>query len=858
MITAISKRVFDTLPNASQLPLLPHNGVLTAANGQQITVYGHCTLPIHFGSPTSNQVIDTQVMIADIRSTAILGINFMAENGVSIDFGTGQITIQGVTVFSSRGPADPKVYRLQCANTTYIPPRAESVITVAHKRAYPNITTPCIVNPSYRFTTTTGLFLGRSLVVFDNNKATALVINPSDEPVVIERGCNVGVSHVVDAVDMETTPEQFSINNSQAEPSRASPKQPTLTTLPAHLEQMIPKQGLHDTQTNQLRYLIEQYTDCFMNPGDKPGRTDIVHHTIDTGPNPPIRQRIRRIPYAQHDIIEHELDKMIEADVIEPSNSPWASPVVLVTKKDQTVRFCVDFRRLNECTVKDSYPLPNIEDTFNTMSGSNFFCALDLASGYWQIPMAQPDKEKTAFITRRGLFQFKVMPFGLCNAPATFERLMEAILRGLLWKRCMVYIDDIIVFGRSFPETLDNLQSVLQRLRDSQLKLKPAKCELFKTELLYLGFVISGSGVRPDPAKVQAVKDWFPPCNVSDIRSFLGFANYHRRFIKNYASIAAPLIRLTRKKVPFTWALPQQVAFEALKRELINAPVLSHAIPNHPFVLDTDASAFALGGVLSQTIDGREHVVAYASQTLSKSQVNYCTTHRELLAVIEMIRHFRHYLWGRKFLIRTDHGSLRWLLNYRDADGMLARWLTKLQQYHFVIEHRPGRLHSNADGLSRCHNCKNPGCPGTYCAAEPLVESSDNFFQAPHSHSKHTKQTQQFQAKQQSQPTNPLTRPPCISEYKPISPDSPPIPFLDQQCELITELTPDELLQYQLLDHELTQIQWLTDLTPDDLKTAQRADADLLPVINWLEEGARPSNVTLAAHSADVKSLVSR
>ena len=849
MITAIDKSTFDAIPNANSYHLKPQLGSLTAANGQAITVYGSCTLPIHFGGPQA-KIYHTEVLIANINSKAILGMNFMLENGVAIDFATGTLSINGLSVLATKGSPRTRTHRVKCAKTTYIPPRAESIIPLSYRNPTKPAGDTRLVQPSYRFSTSTGLFLGRTLVNFNKNVANAIVVNPSDEPVVVDCGVDVGFSYFVDAVDDTSV-------HSAKRPADCSN---ALINLPPHLEKMIPTSDVDESQQQRLRATLSHYADCFMSPDSPPGKTGVVEHEIHTGANPPIRQRVRRVPFAQHDIIEQELDKMLDAGVIEPSTSPWASPVVLVTKKDGSTRFCVDFRRLNNITVKDSYPLPNIEDTFNAMSGANYFCALDLASGYWQIPMAEDDRPKTAFITRRGLFQFRVMPFGLCNAPATFERLMEAILRGLLWERCMVYIDDIIVFGRSYDETLANLQTVLERIQSSNLKLKPSKCELFKQELLYLGFLIDGKGVRPDPAKVQAVRDWYPPCNLADVRSFLGFANYHRRFIKNYASIASPLTRLTRKKVPFQWSIPEQTAFEALKRELMSGPMLSHALPDVSFILDTDASAFALGGVLSQRVDGIEQVVAYASQTLSKSQTNYCTTHRELLGVVEMIRHFRHYLWGRKFLIRTDHSSLRWLTNYRDADGMLARWLTKLQQYDFHIEHRPGRLHGNADGLSRCHNCKNPGCRGSYRAPEVPDSSSDEFCHQ-------------------------LERTPLINELfkhrapkrhhdnssSPQSSKRPPTDDDETYCanslaywyegtlpSIIDQLSNAEHAQAHRLDQAINNMEWLSKISPEDIKSHQRQDPDLSVVIDWFEQGKRPDNKELATYSPEVKCLVSR
>ena len=303
--------------------------------------------------------------------------------------------------------------------------------------------------------------------------------------------------------------------------------------LPEHLRNLVSEE-LSVRQKVQLSKTLNSYSDCFMGPDGKLGRSNLFKHEIDTGSSHPIKQAPRRLGFAQQDVVVEELDKMLASGVIEPSDSPWASPIVLVKKKDGTTRFCVDYRKLNDVTVKDAYPLPNIEDALSTLAGANYFCTLDLASGYWQVELSEDAKPKTAFCTRQGLYQFNVLPFGLSNAPATFERLMELVLRGMTWKQCVVYIDDIIVFGETFESTLLNLTQVFDRLRDANLKLKPKKCHLFQPSTLYLGFQVSGEGVTPDPAKIEAVKHWPTPCNVTTIRSFLGFANYHRKFVANF------------------------------------------------------------------------------------------------------------------------------------------------------------------------------------------------------------------------------------------------------------------------------------------------------------------------------------
>ncbi|GFV28488.1 retrovirus-related Pol polyprotein from transposon 297 [Trichonephila clavipes] len=441
------------------------------------------------------------------------------------------------------------------------------------------------------------------------------------------------------------------------------------------------------------------------------GHTTVTQHRIDTADHPPIKQHPRRLPFAKQEEVGTLLREMQENDIIEPSSSPWASPIVLVRKKDGSTRFCVDYRKLNDVTKKDSYPLPRIDDTLDTLSGHKWFSTLDLKSGYWQVEIHPEDREKTAFTSGQGLWQFKVMPFGLCNAPATFERLMETVLKGLTFEACLIYLDDVIIGGRTFEEHLQNIRKVLSKLSDANLKLNPSKCKFFQKEVNYLGHIISAEGVRTDPEKVSAVKNWKRPENLRELRSFLGLCTYYRKFVKGFSNIARPLHKLTESKQKFQWTKECEDSFLQLKEALTSSPILIYPQPDKPFILDTDASNESVGAVLSQEIDGQERVVAYWSKCLSKPERNYCVTRKELLAIVKAIEHFHHYLYGQKFLLRTDHASLTWLMNFRNTEGQVARWIQRLNEYYFDIRHRKGSSHGNADALSRrpcpenCRHC---------------------------------------------------------------------------------------------------------------------------------------------------------
>ena len=362
-------------------------------------------------------------------------------------------------------------------------------------------------------------------------------------------------------------------------------------------------------------------------------------------------------------------------------------------------------------TIKDAYPIPRVDESLDQLSGSKWFSCLDLSSGYWQVEVDPVDKNKTAFQTRQGLFEFNVMTFGLCNAPATFERLMETVLSGLHWQICLIYLDDIIILGKDFDDMLNNLDTVFQRLSAAGLKLKAKKCSLFAKKVEFLGHIVSEIGIETDPKKTECIRNWSSPTCTKEVRSFIGLCSYYRKFIENFSAIAKPIHRLCEKNRKFLWTKDCEEAFRTLKQKLVESPVLCHPDFSKSFILDCDASHESIGAILSQNIDGKECVIAYASRTLTKCERKYCVTRKELLALVHFVKYFRHYLYGKNFLVRTDHGSLRWLMNFKSPEGQVARWIEILSAYDMKIEHRPGRLHSNADAVSRIP-CKQCGIKG--------------------------------------------------------------------------------------------------------------------------------------------------
>ena len=446
------------------------------------------------------------------------------------------------------------------------------------------------------------------------------------------------------------------------------------------------------------------YTNIFSSSSEDIGQTHLAYHNINTTTEVPIRQRAYRTSPAMRVEIQSQVDDLLRRGVIEESYSPWASPIVMVKKKDNTFRFCVDYRALNAVTIRDSHPIPRQDDSIDALSSSTYFSVMDLSSGYWQIPLNPDDKEKTAFTTGTGLYHFNVMPFGLVNAPMTFQRLMEAVLHGLHWSTCLIYLDDCIVLGKTFDDHLRNLEDVFQRFREAGLKLKPSKCQFFRKEVTYLGFTINTGGVLPDPSNTEKVASWPRPHSPTEVRSFIGLASFYRRFIRNFSKIAAPLTNLTHKGAKFNWTEECDNAFDTLKQALVNPPLLAYPDFTKEFILSTDASLTAIGAVLSQVQEGTERVVAYFSQMLTTAQQKWSTYDRELWAIVASVRHFRHYLRGQEFSIFTDHQPL---LGYRkvpiqdDVSGRRARWIVELNAYQFHIKHRKGHQNSNADALSR-------------------------------------------------------------------------------------------------------------------------------------------------------------
>ena len=682
----VSMVPFHLVNNIRQIHVVPVDEKVVAANGSAIQISGRATLSFRL----NGRVIETAVLVSRDIEEPMLGSDWLKQYNCVWDFGANRLFVAGrpAIPISRKGPL--RCRRVYIQGDIVIPPRRQldvdarsPLISASHSLVDDHAVEAKRLS--------NGVYVARTLLPADTSGLKVRVVNTSSAPRLLRDGTCLGRSETAQVLLTEVQPSGPSTNN-ESSLAEVDALSKLLDNLPGEL---------NADKREQARTLLDSYRDVFSMSEYDVGRTDLVYHHIETGNHRPIRQPLRRHPIAHLEQIDKQVDEMLQHGIIERAASPWSSNVVLVRKKDKSYRFCVDYRSLNSITYQDTYPLPHIDTCLDALKESCWFSTLDLRSGYHCIPIWEADKDKTAFITRRGSWRYNVMPFGLTCAPSVFQRLMDLVLCGLSYDICMVYLDDIIVFSSDFATHLERLATVFDRLRSAKLKLKPSKCCLLQRKVSFLGHVVSGKGIEMQNDKLSAVRDWPVPKNVHEVRAFLGLCSYYRRFVAGFSGIAAPLHALTQKGISFHWGQLEQTAFDELKDRLSSAPILGIPRDGGTFVLDTDASNTGLGAVLSQQQDGCERVISYASRTLSKSEKNYSTTRKELLAMIYGLKQYRQYLLGRSFIIRTDHSALQWLRRTTDLIGQEARWLTFIEQFQYTIVHRAGSRHMNADALSR-------------------------------------------------------------------------------------------------------------------------------------------------------------
>ncbi|GJV16599.1 putative reverse transcriptase domain-containing protein [Tanacetum coccineum] len=474
---------------------------------------------------------------------------------------------------------------------------------------------------------------------------------------------------------------------------------------PIFLAQVTMKEAEDKSKEKQLEEvpIVQDFPEVF--PEDLPGipPTRQVEFQIDLIPGAaPVARAPYRLAPSEMKELSDQLKELSDKGFIRPSSSPWGAPVLFVKKKDGSFRMCIDYRELNKLTVKNRYPLPRIDDLFDQLQGSSIYSKIDLRSGYHQLRVREEDIPKTAFRTRYGHYEFQVMPFGLTNAPAVFMDLMNWVCKPYLDKFVIVLIDNILIYSKNKQEHAEHLKLILELLKKEQLYAKFSKCEFWIPKVQFLGHVIDSQGIHVDPAKIESVKDWASPKSATEIRQFLGLAGYYRRFIEGFSKIAKPMTKLTQKKIKFEWSDKAEAAFQLIKQKLCSAPILALPEGNEDFIAYCDASIKGLGAVLMQ----REKVIAYASRQLKIHEKNYTTHDLELGAVVFALKIWRHYLYGTKCTVFTDHKSLQHILDQKELNMRQRRWLELLSDYDCEIRYHPGKANVVADALSRKERVK--------------------------------------------------------------------------------------------------------------------------------------------------------
>ena len=634
----------------TNMPIIPlHPGKVNAISvtGDPVRFKGIFSASLKIGS---NVAFHDFYVASGIQPDCILGTDFLTREGITLDMSRRTLKWNAEST-TMKNDGQEVTWEMSLIEKLKIPPRSE---LAAMLPIGPGCSTGLFeVNESLCHSS--HVYAARSIVRQERGEIPVRLVNPGYNSVTLEP--NAKIVTVMSMTDIVTKTVESNNN-------------------PAIVEDLnFSSTNLMSQQQADLHGFLNEFSDVFSMSDSDLGRTNVLEHSIDTQGHQPIYKRPYRIPETQRKVVDVHVKDVANRGIIRPSKSPWSSPIVLVGKKDGSTRFCVDYRKLNSVTHKDVYPLPRKDETLDTLGGTQYFTTLDLASSYWQLPLHEEDMHKTAFTTpgtSNSLWEFSIMPFGLCRAPASFQRLVEILLAGLTWESCLVYLDYIIVFSCTFEEHLGRLGSALSRIRNGSLKMKVKKCAFYAPQVKYLGHVVSKDSLRPDESKVSAVSNFSIPQDLTQLRSFLGLIGYYRRFIQDFSMHAEPLFHLSKKNVPFIWGHYQEKAFSCMKKALTSAPILQFPDFNLPFYIQSDASDKGFGAVLGQIHNGNEVLVAYASKAVSSSQVNWSSIEKEAFTTVWSMKYFRHYLYGRSFTIYTDHNPLKWLFTLKSPEGRLA------------------------------------------------------------------------------------------------------------------------------------------------------------------------------------------
>ena len=739
--------LLDTGANMNILPIRVYHSILAeqrpslektkfdimVGNGESMKVDGIVTTKVKFGEES----YEARFYVVQESEMAVLGTSFMIDYGVKIAMGLKPTcSIRGNAVPLKREGGDIK-QQVRLAKSVKIPARSENIVELRLNAGVCN-GKERVIEPTRLLYRRFGVVADAALVGGETTQVTMAVCNMTEKEVVLPEKLCLGTAETVQEV---TETENGTQEKRECEGEKpevwysVDVTTPDTELVPEHVRELYTKsiEDVREEYRGPIAELLREFQDIFAtNPADI-GKTTLIVHDIDTGGAAPVHQRARRQSPDENAGMKGIVENLRSVGIIEPSKSAWASNVRMVKKKDGTWRMCVDYRELNDKTViRDPYSLPRIDAMLDNLADAKMFSCLDLIWGYHQVPLTAGASERTAFITPQmspSHWQYVYMPFGLRDAPATFQRLVDKMLAGIQYDYAMAYLDDIIVKGQNEEDSIEHLREVFRRVRAANLKLKPSKCDLFRKKISYLGHIIGGEGVQTDPKKVKAVKEWPIPIYLTDVRGFIGLCSYYRRFINNFSELVKPLSNLTTKHSDRVWREEHTQAFLGLKQALTEAPVLAHPQPGRTYILDTDASTWGIGAVLSQlqphgkANTEQERPIAYASRLLLPRELNYCARRRELLAIYEWTQYFSHYLAGQRFVIRTDHDSLKGLNNLAKLPGQFARWIEYLNGFSFDIKVRKGAEHSNADFLSRIFG-------DCFCKGREIFEQTESAREA--------------------------------------------------------------------------------------------------------------------------------
>ena len=660
--------------------------VLRDASDNQMDILGIAKIKVQVCGTGKHFFHNFRILNHRSYRNVIMGRDLMRKfKTVTFDFEKDAIILDGRRIKGVSSPT--RKVTVRTSGNLEIPARSETIAVVTSNREY------AFVTGDFKPQKVPGqpnVYISKAMVTPNvDGKFVITVVNTGSEPVTLRNrqviGCLNTPDEIVASVDLNGKNIDKQINEIKED-----------------MEAMVEGVKISDAQKQELLKLLTEYRDVFASDPKKPSQTDLVDHKITVNPSTPIYVKPRRTPLAWDSQIDDQVAEMYKNEIIRKSNSPWNAPILLVKKKDQSIRFVCDFRALNDVTKKDTYPLPQIKDVIDKMQGMKYWTTLDAASAYWSIPLNEEDKEKTAFSVPRGKYEFNVMTFGLCNAGASYQRMMDMVLSGLSPGRALAYMDDIVIFSRTFDEHLSALREVFDRLRDANISLKLSKCVFAAPEVEYLGFVLSDKGVTPQKRLTEAIDNFATPKNKKEVKRFLGMAGFYRDFIRNFAEIAAPLNSLTRDQVVFDWNEACENAFKTLKAALVSPPVLAFPQTNREFLVEVDASKHAVGGVLSQLQDdGTIHPVAYFSSALRDTQKDWHPYTSEAYALVLATRHWHTYLMGNPFVAYSDHNPLVYLKTKKNPRGVFARWIAELEGFDFTVKYVRGKCNEKADALSR-------------------------------------------------------------------------------------------------------------------------------------------------------------